>query len=73
MCGSRGTVKSKAAADSSKISNRDQKYIFNKKQLEQAVMLSQKQIDKHSEHIFVKERFIRRLILYKNKLERFYK
>ena len=28
MCGSKGTVKLKAAADSSKISNRDQKYIM---------------------------------------------
>ena len=33
MCGSKGTVKSKAAANSAKISNRDQKYIFNKKVL----------------------------------------
>jgi hypothetical protein len=28
MCGSRGTVKSKAAADSSKISNRNQQFIL---------------------------------------------
>ena len=33
MCGSKGIVKLKAAADSSKINNRDQKYIFNKKVL----------------------------------------
>jgi hypothetical protein len=31
MCGSKGTVKSKAAADSAKISNRKYKNIFSRK------------------------------------------
>lgn len=44
-------------------------YIFKKEQLEQAVLLSQKQIDKHEEHDFVKERFTKRLTLYKEKLQ----
>ncbi len=43
-------------------------YLFSKEQLEQAVILSQRQVEKHDEHEFVKERFKSRMMTYQEKL-----
>lgn len=44
-------------------------YLFSEEQLKQAVVLSQRQVEKHDEHEFVKERFKNRMMIYQKKLD----
>lgn len=44
-------------------------YVFEEQQLMQAITLSQKQIERHQNHQFVKDMFTKRMLAYKNRIE----